>query len=341
ATEALAAERGLPMLLGMHVGADEKAAAVARHGLPDAPHVSAHVAQVADTREQAVKTLMEEMPRWLGPGLDGYVPVDDRPRPARDPVAYTRRMCELHPVGSPDDCAEALVTTVERTGVRRLALMVEAAGSRAATLENIARLGEEGLPMVRAAVPAEAGRAAGPAARPRRPGRAAPRRAPAPRRWRTSPAWARRSCPWSAPPSPQRRAGTPGRRPGRDGGGVPSRGSHGAARLRSSFRSRAGRRPGRGSAVAELGRLVEDLFAGGDEGAVGVGLPGREDGDTVAVLEREPHTEVALQRAAHGVARQDAQQLAAGLFVRRRGQVVGEIAAVHLEPGHQPADHVP
>src|SRR5690606_26267075 len=61
ATEALAAERGLPMLLGMHVGADEKAAAVARHGLPDAPHVSAHVAQVADTREQAVKTLMEEM----------------------------------------------------------------------------------------------------------------------------------------------------------------------------------------------------------------------------------------------------------------------------------------
>lgn len=162
ATEALAAERGLPMLLGMHVGADEKAAAVARHGLPDAPHVSAHVAQVADTREQAVKTLMEEMPRWLGPGLDGYVPVDDRPRPARDPVAYTRRMCELHPVGSPDDCAEALVTTVERTGVRRLALMVEAAGSRAATLENIARLGEEVLPMVRAAVPAEAGRDAGP-----------------------------------------------------------------------------------------------------------------------------------------------------------------------------------
>src|SRR5690606_25513923 len=315
ATEALAAERGLPMLLGMHVGADEKAAAVARHGLPDAPHVSAHVAQVADTREQAVKTLMEEMPRWLGPGLDGYVPVDDRPRPARDPVAYTRRMCELHPVGSPDDCAEALVTTEERTGVRRLALMVRAAGR-----PSCARC---------------AGRA--PGAWPRWSGR----RARAPRRWRARPAWASRSCPWSAPPPPQRRAGTPGRRPGRAGGGGPSRGSHGAARLRSSFRSRAGRRPGRGSAVAELGRLVEDLFAGGDEGAVGVGLPGREDGDTVAVLEREPHTEVALQRAAHGVARQDAQQLAAGLFVRRRGQVVGEIAAVHLEPGHQPADHVP
>ncbi|TDB85546.1 LLM class flavin-dependent oxidoreductase [Actinomadura sp. KC216] len=153
ATEALAAERGLPMLLGMHAGPDEKAAAVARHGRPDAPHISTHVAQVADTREEAVKTVMAEMPRWLGPGLEGYVTVDDRPRPPRDPVGYTRLMCELHAVGSPDDCVESLVTTVERTGIRHLILMVEAAGSRRATLENIARLGADVLPKVRSAVP--------------------------------------------------------------------------------------------------------------------------------------------------------------------------------------------
>ncbi|HEY8481026.1 MAG TPA: LLM class flavin-dependent oxidoreductase [Spirillospora sp.] len=153
ATEALAAERGLPMLLGMHVGADEKAAAVARHGRPDLPHVSAHLAHVADTREEAVRTVMNEMPRWLGPGLAGYVPVDDRPRPSTDPVAYTRRLCELHPVGSPDDCVESLVATVEKTGIRRLILMVEAAGARSAVLENIARLGADVLPGVRAAVP--------------------------------------------------------------------------------------------------------------------------------------------------------------------------------------------
>ncbi|TYB47738.1 LLM class flavin-dependent oxidoreductase [Actinomadura chibensis] len=152
ATERLAAERGLPMLLGMHVGPEEKAAAVARHGLPDLPHVSAHVAQVADTRERAVRTLMAEMPRWLGPGLDGYVAVDDRPRPPRDPVGYTRRMCDLHPVGSPDDCVESLVTAAERTGVRRLILLVEGAGSRGATLDNIARLGADVLPKVRAAL---------------------------------------------------------------------------------------------------------------------------------------------------------------------------------------------
>ncbi|MGC4951899.1 LLM class flavin-dependent oxidoreductase [Actinomadura citrea] len=152
ATEALAAERGLPMLLGMHVGPDEKAAAVARHGDPSLPHVSAHVAQVADTREQAVAALMDGMPRWLGPGLEGYVAVDDRPRPSRDPVAYTRLMCDLHPIGSPDDCAESLITTVERTGIRHLILLVEAAGSRAATLENITRLGREVLPGLRAAI---------------------------------------------------------------------------------------------------------------------------------------------------------------------------------------------
>ncbi|MFI0404706.1 LLM class flavin-dependent oxidoreductase [Actinomadura sp. 3N508] len=152
-TEALAAARGLPMLLGMHAGPDEKAAAVARHGLPDAPHISTHVAQVADTREEAVKTVMAEMPRWLAPGLEGYVAVDDRPRRPRDPVGYTRLMCELHAVGSPDDCVESLVTTVERTGIRHLILMVEAAGSREATLENIARLGADVLPRVRSGAP--------------------------------------------------------------------------------------------------------------------------------------------------------------------------------------------
>ncbi|GLW63603.1 alkanal monooxygenase [Actinomadura rubrobrunea] len=157
ATEAVAAERGLPMLLGMHVGDDEKAAAVARHGDAGAAHVSAHLAQVADTRAAALDTLLREMPRWLGPGLEGYVPVDDRPRPRRDAAAYTRHLCDLHPVGSPDDCVEAIVATVRRTGIRHLILLVEAAGSRAATLENIARLGAEVLPRARALLSAREG----------------------------------------------------------------------------------------------------------------------------------------------------------------------------------------
>ncbi|XRQ05083.1 hypothetical protein ACN3XK_52295 [Actinomadura welshii] len=44
------------------------------------------------------------------------------------------------------------MTTVRKTGIEHLILLVEAAGSRAATLENIARLGSDVLPRVRAAV---------------------------------------------------------------------------------------------------------------------------------------------------------------------------------------------
>ncbi|MBX6768957.1 MAG: LLM class flavin-dependent oxidoreductase, partial [Actinomadura rubrobrunea] len=155
----------------------EAAVAAERAGFDDvwlAEHhfmSSAHLAQVADTRAAAVDTLLREMPRWLGPGLEGYVPVDDRPRPRRDPLAYTRHLCDLHPVGSPDDCVEAIVTTVRRTGIRHLILLVEAAGSRAATLENIARLGAEVLPRARALLSAREG--------PARAGAGPGRRAPA------------------------------------------------------------------------------------------------------------------------------------------------------------------
>jgi alkanesulfonate monooxygenase SsuD/methylene tetrahydromethanopterin reductase-like flavin-dependent oxidoreductase (luciferase family) len=156
ATEAMAAARGLPMLLGMHVGDLEKTAALSRYsaalqkgvrvGGGDAPgHIATGLAYVADSRTEAVATLTRELPRWLGPGLAGYVPVDGRPRPARDPAAYARRLCELHAVGTPDDCVDSLVTTIERTGIRHLILLVEAGGD---PLENIRRLGTEVLPRI-------------------------------------------------------------------------------------------------------------------------------------------------------------------------------------------------
>ncbi|WP_026341060.1 LLM class flavin-dependent oxidoreductase [Actinomadura atramentaria] len=152
-TEGLAAARRLPMLLGMHVGDAEKAAALGRYraaGGPDVPHVSAHLAQVGSSRDDAAGALLAGMPGWLGPGLDGYVPVDDRPRPHRDASAYVRKLCGLHPVGSPADCAAAIRRTLD-TGLRHLIFLVEGAGSEAATLENIARLGGEVLPLVRRA----------------------------------------------------------------------------------------------------------------------------------------------------------------------------------------------
>jgi alkanesulfonate monooxygenase SsuD/methylene tetrahydromethanopterin reductase-like flavin-dependent oxidoreductase (luciferase family) len=156
ATAQLAATRGLPMLLGLHAGDDDKramvnhhAAAAARHGIsPDGGHVAAVVAQVGDSRAEARGLLRTRLPRWLGPGLAGYVPVDGRPRPVRDPDGYAELLCRIHPVGTAADCAEIMAATARRTGIGHLLCMVEGAGDPAAVQENIARLGAEVLPML-------------------------------------------------------------------------------------------------------------------------------------------------------------------------------------------------
>ncbi|NAS23626.1 LLM class flavin-dependent oxidoreductase [Herbidospora sp. NEAU-GS84] len=171
-TADVAAARGLPMLLGMHVGDDEKAAMLARYqdrAMPrcsppraqtltaeqiaaadtaSADHVGAAVGFVADTTEDAVAELKRAMPRWLRPGLAGYVPVDGRPRAARDVDAYVDLLCRIHPVGSPEHCVRVMRETLRTTGLTRLILLVEGAGDHRRTLENVARLGREVLPHV-------------------------------------------------------------------------------------------------------------------------------------------------------------------------------------------------
>lgn len=159
ASARLAAERGLPMLLGMHVDDDEKAAMIAEYEAhavahavrreSDAGHIAAAVAHVAGTTERAVRELTESLPRWLGPGLAGYVPVDGRPRPQRDIAKYVELLCRIHPVGSAEHCVEKILTTAERTGLRHLILMVEGTGDHARTLETVARLGSDVLPALR------------------------------------------------------------------------------------------------------------------------------------------------------------------------------------------------
>ncbi|MEU3860978.1 LLM class flavin-dependent oxidoreductase [Streptomyces sp. NPDC028722] len=157
----LAAERGLPMLLGMHVGDEEKAEMVAlwqrcaraagRPGeeITGAAHVSAGVCQLADRRTDAVETLTKAMPDWLRQGLQAHVTVDGRARAMRDPHAYTELLCGLHPVGTPRLAADRLAATSERTGISRFALLTEGSGDLAATEENLRRLGAEVLPQVR------------------------------------------------------------------------------------------------------------------------------------------------------------------------------------------------
>ncbi|MEW2129678.1 LLM class flavin-dependent oxidoreductase [Streptomyces sp. NPDC005435] len=157
----LAAERGLPMLLGMHIGDEEKAEMVAlwrRHAraagrpgeeITGAGHVSAGVCQLADRRTDAAETLLKAMPGWLKLGLGAHVTVDGRPRSMRDPHAYTELLCGLHPVGTPRLAADRLAATAERTGISRFALLTEGSGDLDATEENLRRLGAEVLPQLR------------------------------------------------------------------------------------------------------------------------------------------------------------------------------------------------
>ncbi|MEX3103079.1 MULTISPECIES: LLM class flavin-dependent oxidoreductase [unclassified Streptomyces] len=151
----LAAERGLAMLLGMHIGDEEKAEMVSlwrrhardagrsREEVATAGHVSAGVCQIADRRTEAVETLVKSMPGWFRQGLGAHVTVDGRERAMRDPVAYTELLCGIHPVGTPRLCADRLAATSERTGITRFALLVEGSGDLAATEENVRRLGAE------------------------------------------------------------------------------------------------------------------------------------------------------------------------------------------------------
>ncbi|OEV00291.1 alkane 1-monooxygenase [Streptomyces qinglanensis] len=161
-TVRLAAERLLPMLLGMHCGDADKAdmtrlwrsAALAAGHAPEAVsatarrHVSAGVVQVGDSHEEARQALTKAMPGWLQEGLGQHVTVDGRPRSMRDPLAYTELLCELHAVGSPRLCAERLAATAERTGIERFALLVEGTGERDGTLRNVQLLADEVLPLL-------------------------------------------------------------------------------------------------------------------------------------------------------------------------------------------------
>lgn len=158
-TVLLAAARGLPMLLGMHMTDDEKAGMVARydaaareagHDPTSVHHISAMLAQVADDREQARAQVRAAMPGWLTDGLAGYLPIDGKPRPRRDPVAYTDFLCELHALGTPAECARRIRDSAASTGIRHVILMVEARGDHDATMANITRLGAEVLPLLRA-----------------------------------------------------------------------------------------------------------------------------------------------------------------------------------------------
>ncbi|MGK4583013.1 LLM class flavin-dependent oxidoreductase [Kitasatospora sp. HPMI-4] len=157
-----AAERGLPMLLGMHSGDEEKREMLAAYRTAwracgrgeeqlarvEREHVAVGVVQIEDRTSTARAGLLRTMPGWFEYGLGAHRTVDGRERRMRDPHAYTELLCDLHAVGTPKHCADRLLATAESTGLRRFALLAEGSGERAATLRNITRLGAEVLPQL-------------------------------------------------------------------------------------------------------------------------------------------------------------------------------------------------
>jgi alkanesulfonate monooxygenase SsuD/methylene tetrahydromethanopterin reductase-like flavin-dependent oxidoreductase (luciferase family) len=157
-TVEVAAARGLPLLLGVHATTEEKRRLLDRYDQPPTasppdvsaiPHVSAHLAYVADTRSEAQDALRAAMPGWLSATAQ-YVRIDAATGPARDPRRYLEHLLAIHPVGPPEECVARLADAIATTGARRLLLMVEGAGDPNRTLANIARLGAEVLPHLRA-----------------------------------------------------------------------------------------------------------------------------------------------------------------------------------------------
>lgn len=146
---AAAARRGLPMLLGMHADDAEKArftAAYAEAGGPPRAHLAAGIAHVEDTTARARAVVRASLPRWLEPGLAGYVRLDGAPRAPRDAREYTELLCRLHPVGDPAHAIARLTETATTTGIEHVLLLVDCTGEPARTRDNIARLGAEVLP---------------------------------------------------------------------------------------------------------------------------------------------------------------------------------------------------
>ena len=132
-----AAMRGLPLLLGMHADDDERcdlldryAKVAADHGHdPDAvEHLAAAVCHIADSRSEAQAELRDPMVAWIDRGVGGYVSISPTRLPPRDPARGVERLLRIHPVGTPEQCIDRLRASADRTGIRRVLLMVEGTG---------------------------------------------------------------------------------------------------------------------------------------------------------------------------------------------------------------------
>lgn len=161
-----AARLGASMLLFFHQGPETIAELVTQHAeLAEAnrhppctyDHSAALIVQVADSDEEAAALVREPVTEFLIASNSEYVPIDGAhmPRHHQDDAsiqAFTEKIIATQPIGNPETVAERLVSMIRISGCRSLLLKVENGPNPDQAVANVARLGAEVLPQVRAAL---------------------------------------------------------------------------------------------------------------------------------------------------------------------------------------------
>ena len=90
--------------------------------------------------------MRDALPRWLEPGLAGYVRLDGARAPRGTPTSTPICSAACTRSATPTTPSRRLTATAEATGIDHAVLLTDCTGDPARTAENIARLGAEVLP---------------------------------------------------------------------------------------------------------------------------------------------------------------------------------------------------
>jgi alkanesulfonate monooxygenase SsuD/methylene tetrahydromethanopterin reductase-like flavin-dependent oxidoreductase (luciferase family) len=154
----IAARRGLPLLFFLHLDEDAKLSLLTRyndvaerhgHDPTKIDHAWAVVGYVADNRQEAQQLLQTTLQPWLTASLQSYIFLRPEDRHQESVETFLHLILQHHPIGTPEYCIEQLSTTMERTGLRHVMIMLEAPANRQRSLENINRFAREVLAKLR------------------------------------------------------------------------------------------------------------------------------------------------------------------------------------------------
>lgn len=172
---AWAGREGIPLIFAYQYSDEKKVAVLEQYGIhaeeaghdPAAiPHVISCIAGVSLDGEEIRQSSSERLLWWMqeggrasglyGPSAALVPSYEEKQRENRERLLRGFRGAvdllpddlAVNPIGSPQECVDKLCTTVEMTGIRRLALGFEAAGDRTAVLKSMDLFVERVMPHV-------------------------------------------------------------------------------------------------------------------------------------------------------------------------------------------------